>query len=95
MKNLCLQWLRWTALSVLALAVIQMLRLAAISFQKEELESRAVQKFSQTIMSFRVLNFERGDFVVEIHRPPFRARSFTHNIYTGQWIPWDLEGSYQ
>jgi hypothetical protein len=69
-----------------------MLRLLATAIQTQELESRAVQKFPQAMMghqmSFRVLNFERGDFVVELHRPPFTAESFTHNIYTGQWISW-------
>lgn len=42
-------------------------------------------------ISLSNLNFWRGDIHVRLELPPFKARSWTVNRFTGQVIPWASE----
>jgi hypothetical protein len=76
---------------LLVLAWAFALRALAGHFNQSEVRSRLVHKFSQAQMlavTIDEIHFERGDYLIELHRPPLLPQRWTYNLYTAQWIPW-------
>ncbi|PIR23435.1 MAG: hypothetical protein COV44_02625 [Deltaproteobacteria bacterium CG11_big_fil_rev_8_21_14_0_20_45_16] len=70
------------------------LRHCAIVHQHKYLEGLAPNEIPEfqaprTSFHWEVLNFQRGDHVLVIHKPPLKPTHWTVNYFSLNWIPWE------